>query len=149
MLKHFINKGAKVTWGDGLYFTYEKLKRDPLYESWLHDYVLQEGSHFPDLERWTSGFHIVMLLFVLLSIWKGVGSRRTDSMALIRLVVLGFMLFFFLWETRLRYLVSITPLLAVMAVDGSCYLAGLPERQRREKHRNKPGLADEEVTLND
>jgi len=135
MFRHFMNKGAKVTWGDGLYFTYEKLKRDPLYDSWLHDYVLQDGSHFQQLVRWTSGFHIAMLLFVLFSIWKGVGSRKVDSMALIRLVVLGFMLFFFLWETRPRYLVSITPLLAVMTVDGSCYLAALADKWRSRKKR--------------
>lgn len=133
VLRHFVNKGARVTWGDGLYFTYEKLKRDPLYESWLHDYVLWEGPHFQDLERWTTGFHIVMLFFVLLSIWNGIRSRKVDSMSLVRLMILGIMLFFFLWETRTRYLTNITPLLAVMTVDGSCFLASLPDRWRKER----------------
>ena len=146
VLKHFVNKGARVTWGDGLYFTYEKLKRDPLYESWLHDYVLWDGVHFTDLERWTTGFHIVMLLFVLLSIWKGIRSREVDSVSFVRLIVLGIMLFFFLWETRTRYLTNITPLLAAMTVDGSCDLAGLPEqwRRRRKKQRTRE-LVDEKT----
>lgn len=144
MLRHFINKGAKVTWGDGLYFTYEKLKREPFYDSWLHDYVLQSGSHFQDLEKWTTGFHIVMLLFVLLSVWKGVRSRKIDTMSLIRLTVLGIMLFFFLWETRTRYLTTITPLLAVMAVDGSCDLAGWPDQwKNRGKKSDKAALINE------
>lgn len=133
VIRHFIKKGSKVTWGDGLYFTYEKLRRDPLNASWLHDYVLQDGSHFQALERWTSGFHIVMLVFVLLSIWKGIRSREVDSVSLVRLIVLGIMLFFFLWETRPRYLTNITPLLAVMTVDGSCALAGFMDRPGRRK----------------
>ena len=132
MLGHFINKGAKVTWGDGLYFTYEKLKRDPLYESWLHGYVLQTGEHFPELVRWTSGFHVVLLLLMLLSVGKGMMTHSVDSMSLVRLVILGVMLFLFVWETRSRYIVNVTPLFAAMAVDGSCCLADLSQRWRKK-----------------
>lgn len=38
MLAHLREK-VVFTWGDGVYFAPEKLQRDPLKESWLHDWV--------------------------------------------------------------------------------------------------------------
>lgn len=97
------------TWTDGTYYSLNKIKRYPVYPQ-----------NFERLTNGTSGLllqgfariqHLLILfglLFALLLKPKG------DFITFIMLSIIGFFLFFILWEARSRYILSVTPLFILM-----------------------------------
>ncbi|KPL59273.1 glycosyltransferase family 39 protein [Rossellomorea vietnamensis] len=106
------------TWTDGTYYSLNKLRRIP-----------DHPEHFTHLTTDTPGHliqgharvqHLMLLIGLLLFLrLKNKDSFTTFSM----LSVIGFFLFFIIWETRSRYLVSLTPLMIIVSCMG--YLKGL------------------------
>lgn len=118
MAEH-LKKKVKFTWGDGVYFAPEKLKRDPLNESWLHSWVLYNGENYRKTSLYCNAVQILLLLGVLLSVLRNFlenGSGR-DIQAM-QLAVFGLFLFLLIWETRSRYLVNFVPVFILLGLDG-------------------------------
>lgn len=132
LLQHLKRK-AVFTWGDGVYFAPEKLKRDPLRESGLHAWFLYDGGKFSKTYRYCSAFQLLLLFGVLLSAAGNFfrkGERR--EIHAMQLAVFGIFLFLLIWETRSRYLVNFVPVFVLLGIDG---LQGLEEYGMRIVNR--------------
>lgn len=113
---------AKVvfTWGDGVYFAPEKLKRDPVKESALHSWVLYDGADYPKTYLYCSAVQLLILAGILLSVLRNFFEKgRVREIQAMQLAVFGLFLFLLLWETRSRYLVNFVPVFFLLGLDGA------------------------------
>ncbi|MCI8333536.1 MAG: hypothetical protein HFH25_03005 [Lachnospiraceae bacterium] len=132
LLQHLQRK-AVFTWGDGVYFAPEKLKRDPLQENWLHAWFLYDGGNYAKTYRYCSAFQLLLLFGILLSAAGNFfrkGERR--EIHAMQLVVFGIFVFLLIWETRSRYLVNFVPIFVLLGIDG---LQGVEEQGTRIVNR--------------
>ncbi len=132
LLQHLQRK-AVITWGDGVYFAPEKLKRDPLQESVLHAWFLYDGEKFAKTYRYCNAFQLLLLSGILLSA-AGNFFRKDERREIqaMQLAVFGIFVFLLIWETRSRYLVNFVPVFVLLGIDG---LQGLEEQGTRMVNR--------------
>ena len=117
MLAHLREK-VVFTWGDGVYFAPEKLQRDPLKESWLHDWVLYYGKNYSYTYRYCNAVQLLLLGGILLSLLRNFMEKgRTRKIQAMQLSVFGIFLFLLIWETRSRYLVNFVPVFILLGLD--------------------------------
>ncbi|MBZ5752851.1 hypothetical protein [Metabacillus rhizolycopersici] len=131
----FIIQKLTHTWTDGTYYSLNKLKRDPIIpENFTRLVDFKSGQLVLGYARIQ---HIILLagLFFIARL-KNQNEFFTFSM----LAVIGFFLFFILWEARSRYLVSLTPLLIMISCIGYFGInkkqAVSSENEKKELHHN-------------
>lgn len=134
MVDHLREK-VIFTWGDGVYFAPEKLQRDPLKTSWLHNWVLYNGRDYTYTYRYCNAVQLLILGGILLSLLRNfVKKGNPREMQALQLSVLGLFLFLLIWETRSRYLVNFVPVFLLLGLDGMQEirnrLLSLSERKR-------------------
>ena len=118
MLDHLKSK-IEFTWGDGVYFAPEKLKRDPVKESWLHSWVLYDGADYQKTYRYCSAAQLLLLAGILLSaLGNFLRKGEIREIQAMQLAVFGLFLFLLIWETRSRYLVNFVPVFLLLGADG-------------------------------
>lgn len=111
----FLSRKINFTWGDGTYFSPQKLSRSPLTKNIFQDYVFGEKS---------GGFkiicHMIQVSILTLVFIAGIGLvKSTDKFEQVLTITLfGVFLFLLLWETRSRYLVLYIPIILVLAIYG-------------------------------
>lgn len=106
------------TWTDGTYYSLNKLKRSPLYPENIQKLIDFNSGHM--LQSFARIEHLILMAGLLRFCriaWKKDNELFTFSM----LSIIGFFLFFILWEARSRYLVSLTPLIILMSTLGFFY----------------------------
>jgi 4-amino-4-deoxy-L-arabinose transferase-like glycosyltransferase len=115
---HFISGKLDNTWADGTYFSLNKLSRYPIkpqnYQS------LTDGNSGIVIQGYARVQQLLLIAGLLLfSVfhWKS-ESRNKGFYTFSMLSLIGFLFFFLLWETRSRYIVSLTPLLIVLCSIG-------------------------------
>ena len=131
---------AKVvfTWGDGVYFAPEKLKRDPVKESALHSWVLYDGADYPKTYLYCSAVQLLILAGILLSVLRNFFEKgRVREIQAMQLAVFGLFLFLLLWETRSRYLVNFVPVFFLLGLDGALKIREWALTLYTEKIRGK------------
>ncbi|WP_100487022.1 glycosyltransferase family 39 protein [Sporolactobacillus pectinivorans] len=115
-IRFLIEKNAE-TWTDGTFYTLNVLKRKPVFPQNFKFLM-----HHP-VDWFVQGYARIQLLVLLTGVFlagipylkrKSVSPFLTFSMA----SVIGFFLFLIIWETRSRYLVSLTPILIIISVVG-------------------------------
>ena len=117
LMDHFCSK-ITFTWGDGVYFAPEKLKRDPLKDSWLHKWFLYDGEKYPYTYRYCNAVQLLLLLGILCSVLRNFLEKgRTREIQAMQLGVFGVFLFLLAWETRSRYLVNFVPVFILLGID--------------------------------
>ena len=118
MLEHLKEK-VEFTWGDGVYFAPEKLKRDPVKTSWLHSWVLYDGADYQKTYRYCSAVQLLILGGILLSVLCNfLRKGEVREVQAMQLAVFGLFLFLLIWETRSRYLVNFVPVFLLLGADG-------------------------------
>lgn len=118
MCQH-LKKKILFTWGDGVYFAPEKLKRDPLQESPLHPWVLYDGAQYGKTYRYCSAVQLLLLGGILLSVLCNLLQKgEVKEVQAMQLAVFGLFLFLLIWETRSRYLVNFVPVFILLGIDG-------------------------------
>lgn len=118
MIRHLKQK-IYFTWGDGVYFAPEKLKREPLKTSRLHAWVLYDGSEYAKVYKYCNAYQLLLLLGIAASLFRNLLEKgRLREVFVIQLAVFGLFLFLLVWETRSRYLVNFVPLFILLALDG-------------------------------
>ena len=132
-MKQHLKKKTLFTWGDGVYFAPEKLKRDPLQESWLHSWVLYDGENYGKTYRYCNAIHLLLLLGILISALRNFLEKgSTREIQAMQLAVFGLFLFLLIWETRSRYLVNFVPVFVLLGLDGvqgmKWFVKGLAEK---------------------
>jgi 4-amino-4-deoxy-L-arabinose transferase and related glycosyltransferases of PMT family len=112
----FLNEKMAETWTDGTFYTLNKLKRKPVHPRMIR----QLTSHPWDwiFQGYARIYLLLLMTGVLLSGFRIRHRHINPGPFLIfsMLSVIGFFLFLILWETRSRYLVSLSPLLILLAV---------------------------------
>ena len=131
MAEH-LRKKIRFTWGDGVYFAPEKLKRDPIKESWLHAWVLYDGVNYSKTYKYCNAVQLLLLGGILLSVLANFRRRgETREIQAMQIAVLGLFLFLLLWETRSRYLVNFVPIFILLGIDGMSELENFLRKRIR------------------
>ena len=121
-IKNITNK-LGYTWHDGTYFIPEKLKRQPVSKGKLHEVILVNGKYSKYYKYFPQIMHFSMLIFIMFNIKKKIkhcSFEEKDTVFLIE--ILGFMLFFIIWEARSRYLLTMLPIMIMAQIGGIEYL---------------------------
>lgn len=101
------------TWTDPTYYSLNKIKRQPIHPenfSRLIDY--KSGKLLQGFGRVQ---HIILIFGLLLSVLL---ARKNEFVMFAMLSIIGFFFFLLIWETRSRYLVSLTPLMIILSCLG-------------------------------
>ncbi|MCA0150438.1 glycosyltransferase family 39 protein [Rossellomorea vietnamensis] len=101
------------TWTDGTYYSLNKLRRYPVHPENFQRLTDYKSGHL--LQAYARVQHLLLFFGLLLAL-RLKGNHPFTSFAM--LSIIGFFLFFILWETRSRYLVSLTPLLIILSCMG-------------------------------
>ena len=118
--------GGKVVWTymDGTYYIANYLSHYK-HRTPLHELVLYDGKlRFPFF-AFCFGYQMFLML---MTAYSGLHARRKGKAGLtllFRIIVFGMVIFFLIWETNARYPFNFTPLLMLLATEGTF---GLSER---------------------
>jgi len=114
----FLADKASITWGDGTYFAPEKLRREVVNYTTLHDYVLTNGEHFNLYYTFSQVVHFTIMIFMTISVAILFKRKEYNFLFSILLSIFGLFIFLLIWETRSRYLINFIPLFIILAVFG-------------------------------
>lgn len=132
LLNH-IQEKAKYTYGDGTYFAGVKLNKAPVKDTRWHALFTTDGAYYTHYQSASNGYHILILLLLLVGIVKGFFGRKFDMETLLYILLFGLSIFLMIWETRSRYLVNFTPVMLALAAKNANDLvsavAGFRRRQ--------------------
>lgn len=108
------------SFGSGVYGVYQILDDDPKNQSFLHEFALLDGKHFSLFNHICQGWHILILVFIILSAFLDIKSKEIyDQKDLfLRLSVFGIYLFLLIWESNPRYLLNFIPVFILCATKG-------------------------------
>ncbi|MCL2038674.1 hypothetical protein FWG86_02120 [Candidatus Saccharibacteria bacterium] len=146
---NFLVHKLSYTWGDGTFYAPNKLERSPISaetgdgsKTWLQQIVLPEGRFFTAFLYLQNGFWLACLFLFAFSAWRGISKASTAPGApltvenvklILRLTLLGVILFFLFWETRSRYIVNYTPIFLLLLALELHDLRHLIKIKRRSK----------------
>ncbi|MGD6778563.1 hypothetical protein ACQCT3_02120 [Sutcliffiella horikoshii] len=99
------------TWTDGTYYSLNKIKRNPLEPTNITSLLDYKSGDI--LQGFARVQHLVLFIG-LLSAFSLVKDRKA-FVIFCMLSIIGYFFFFLLWETRSRYLVSVTPLIILLS----------------------------------
>ncbi len=131
-LKH-LTKKMKFAWTDGVFFAPEKLRREPVKHTFLHECVLYDGEYTDIYKYFPQCMHMGMLFFMIYAAFcqtKRQGKKSVEA-ALI-LAVFGMLIFFAIWENRSRYILTILPVMLLLEANGIDLLL---EKLRKNKEK--------------
>lgn len=119
LAQHIENK-LVFTWGDGVYFAPEKLKREPVKESWLHSWFLYDGADYGKTYQYCNAVQLLLMGGIFLSLLSNFFYKgKTREIQAMQIAVFGLFLFLLFWETRSRYLLNFVPVFILLGMDGS------------------------------
>lgn len=117
-IKH-LNEKLKYAWTDGTYFATEKLRREPVNNNVLHEFVLTSGKYKDYYKYFPQIMHMSMLIFILIGICKTIKDKDfEDKNVVFNILMLGFIVFFLIWENRSRYILTCVPFLMIAQLKG-------------------------------
>lgn len=104
----------KHTWTDGTYYSLNKIKRNPVVPENITRLLDYKSGDI--LQGYAKVQHLILLigLFFAASLFK----ENKAFVMFCMLAIVGYFFFFLLWETRSRYLVSVTPLIILLSCMG-------------------------------
>lgn len=126
-----LHKGV-YTWGDGLFFSVQKLMRGQQNPDGIFRFLWdnEEAHEQEGISYYTTVFWYSVLLFVILSFWMVLFNKRVSRLDILRISIMGLAVFLLIWETRSRYLVAYLPILYIVAVDGMKQVYNRTQKRR-------------------
>ncbi|OCA88298.1 hypothetical protein A8F94_10910 [Bacillus sp. FJAT-27225] len=103
------------TWTDGTYYSLNKIKRRPIHPENIASLLNYKSGHI--IQAYARIQHLFVMAGILLFSLK-VRKEKSETYLFFLLSIIGFFLFFIMWEARSRYLVSLTPIFIMMASIG-------------------------------
>lgn len=108
----FLLKKLSYTWGDGTYYISEKISRLPSHpKSTVYQVVAKDGRFFTMYNIFMNGMQIMLLLVIVAGSYLTRKDRST--IVIVKLAIIGLVIFLSIWETRSRYLINYLPLLFI------------------------------------
>ncbi|ART78149.1 hypothetical protein B4U37_19825 [Sutcliffiella horikoshii] len=101
----------KHTWTDGTYYSLNKLRRHPLEPENFQRLVDYKSGEL--LQGFARVQHLILLMGLLFVV--PLLKEKKTFVTFCMLAIIGYFFFFLLWETRSRYLVSVTPLIILLS----------------------------------
>ncbi|WP_404429491.1 hypothetical protein [Sutcliffiella horikoshii] len=98
------------TWTDGTYYSLNKIKRNPIEP--INITSLLDYKSGDILQGFARIQHLILFIGLLLAF--PLVKDRKAFVTFCMLSIIGYFFFFLLWETRSRYLVSVTPLIILL-----------------------------------
>ena len=111
--KFLLNK-ASMTWGDGTYFAPQKLNRQPVRTTVLHQIVLPDSKYYKYYYNFCFSFQFLFLIAMIFKNIINFQETKIDKINFVNLAIFGLFLFLLLWETRSRYIVNFIPLFVLI-----------------------------------
>ncbi|WP_404445725.1 hypothetical protein LG307_19940 [Sutcliffiella horikoshii] len=99
------------TWTDGTYYSLNKIKRNPIEPTNITSLLDYKSGDI--LQGYARVQHLILFIGLLLAFT--LVKDRKAFVTFCMLSIIGYFFFFLLWETRSRYLVSVTPLIILMS----------------------------------
>lgn len=130
----FLNDKIAFTWGDGTYYSVNKLARSPEKNNNIQQYVIgNKNTLFIYISQFS---HITILAMILIS---AVGSFKnpTSFERAMQISIFGVFLFLVIWEARSRYLLCYLPILIITAFYGMNYLFKFIDNRWKESIHQK------------
>lgn len=118
LMEHLTDKATYRIWGDGTYAAGDYATRGPVRRNILHEFLSTDGKYYNYYLYYSQCFHIALLLGVLLSIYKGVSKAKITWSDLFEIILFGMTLFLLIWESNSRYLLSFSPFIFMVAING-------------------------------
>lgn len=104
----------KHTWTDGTYYSLNKIKRNPVVPENITGLLDYKSGDL--LQGYARVQHLVLLIGLLFT--ACLLKEKKAFVMFCMLAIVGYFFFFLLWETRSRYLVSVTPLIILLSCMG-------------------------------
>ncbi len=130
--KHIKSK-LNYAWADGTYFAPEKLRRQPVNENLLHEFVLTGGKYSGYYKYIPQVMHISMIILIIINSISIIRKRDYKNVNIAFIITtLGFITFLLIWENRSRYILTNVPVMMMMQLDGIEIISKL-KRKRIKK----------------
>lgn len=133
MIDH-IREKIDFTWGDGTYYSIDKLRREPLNTNILQPYVF--GEKMGSFIMFNQIVHIIVLIGIILCAVSNL-YNITPISTVANITIFGVVLFLLIWETRSRYLVLYIPILLLSMIHGYQFLCDLVIRKENKELENE------------
>ena len=104
----------KHTWTDGTYYSLNKIKRNPVEPENITSLLDYKSGDL--LQGYARVQHLILIIGLLFA--ASLLKEKRSFVMFCMLAIVGYFLFFLLWETRSRYLVSVTPLIILLSCMG-------------------------------
>ena len=115
----FLTKKATWIWGDGTYFAIAKLCFPHKYNSVILNYII--GKKNLPYRYISQTYQVILIFFMIMSAIKQI-YKKMGYMFIVNLSILGVFIFSLIWEARSRYLLNLTPMFFISAIDGISFL---------------------------
>lgn len=123
-----LNKKINFAWADGTYYAPEKLRRDPVEQTVLHEIVM--GKYKNVYKYFPQVMHISMMLLILINVCTILKKKEYTNKEIIMAVsIFGLILFLLLWENRSRYIFVMVPLMMILQINGIEALSQIKRRK--------------------
>lgn len=117
-IKH-LNEKLKYAWTDGTYLAPEKLRREPVHQTDLHELLLASGKNVKYYKYIPQVMHMSMLIFILIGVINIIRKKNFENKNIIfYITMLGFILFLLIWENRSRYILTGIPVFMIAMLEG-------------------------------
>lgn len=104
----------KHTWTDGTYYSLNKIKRNPVVPENITGLLDYKSGDL--LQGYARVQHLILVIGLLFA--ASLMREKRAFVMFCMLAIVGYFFFFLLWETRSRYLVSVTPLIILLSCMG-------------------------------
>jgi hypothetical protein len=102
------------TWTDGTYYSLNKIKRNPVAPENITGLLDYKSGDL--LQSYARVQHLILVIGLLFA--ASLFREKRAFVMFCMLAIVGYFFFFLLWETRSRYLVSVTPLIILLSCIG-------------------------------
>ena len=114
-----LNDKIQYAWGDGSFFGINIISREPVRYTFLHKIVLEKGKMNYVFKYYTQISHFSMLVLVWIGLIKAIIKKDNKNKNLVfYYLMLGFIIFFLIWENRSRYILPLVPFMIMMEIEG-------------------------------
>lgn len=121
-VKHVFVTKMRHTWGDGSLSGPYYLGREPAENGVFQRFFTQKGASYRITCTWLQTGHLILLFCAVLSGLSLFRRPEGGVLTVMRVTVLGLLVFLLVWECNSRYLVHIAPFLVTIAADGASAL---------------------------
>lgn len=111
----FLSRKINYTWGDGTYYTINKLSRKPIETNIFQPYVIGDKSE--GLVLFCQMVHVMNLFLIVIAAISLLKSTNQFEQ-LLTICLFGTFLFLLIWEARSRYLVLYVPIICAVSMYG-------------------------------